>query len=124
MTAFAARLSVDDFDGLPVYRVESVLVHLAATPTAVVGWGPILDVLGDLLDRCDVERVVEEVTGRPHATLVRLAYLCGYRHRDLVARLRVEPRGVVWFGPRGQVLRSESRWNLVDTVLPRRPGVL
>lgn len=121
LTSFETRLPPEAVSELPVHRLESVLVQLAERPTAVEGWDTILDTLDDLGARCDLDNLITEVTGRTHATLMRLAYLTANRRPELVGTLGVEPRGVVWFGPHGKVRRHDRTWNLVDTLLPRHP---
>lgn len=122
VTSFAARLERVKVRGLDVHRPESILVQLAESPTAAPAWGALLEVLPDLAERCEVPALYTELEGRSHATLARLSYLLHPHRSDLVEMLSVKPRGVVWFGPRGKVVRSDSRWNVVDTLLPRPPG--
>jgi hypothetical protein len=110
---------------VPTDRPETVLVHLADTPTQVHSWAAMLDGLDDLLDACEVGAVVREAAGRPHATQVRLCYLLEGRPMgtELADRLTVEPAGKVWFGPRGPLRRHHARWNVADTVLPWAPRI-
>lgn len=117
LTAFAPKLESSLVADVPVHQLESVVVHLAETPTAVRGWATILDVFDELLAGCEASRIATEAAHRRHATLVRLAYLTRARP-ELTKELGIEPRGVVWFGPRGRSGRFDARWNLVDTVLP------
>lgn len=123
LTSFAPKLEPSVIGDVPVHQLESVLVHLAANPTAVRGWQSILEAFNDLLTDCDPSRVAEEAADRRPSTLVRLAYLTADLRPELTEALRIERGGVVWFGPRGDPVRFDPRWNIVDTVLPVRPGV-
>jgi len=110
--------------GIPVHSPASVLVHLATRPTDVRSWAAVLEGLEELVNAADEPDILTEVEGRTHATQVRFAYLiCGIAPR-LVDRLGVQPRGKVWFGPRGPLRRHDSHWNIADTILPFPPSEL
>lgn len=118
------RLPLRIVADLPVHSPPSVLVHLAQRPTDVRNWADVLDHLSDLVVASGPDEVEIELRDRPHSTAVRLAYLLSGVAPDLVERLGVEPRGKVWFGPRGRLRRHSARWNLADTVLPYAPSEL
>jgi len=107
--------------GIPVHSPATVLVHLATRPTDVRSWASVLEGLPGLVSAAEEPDIRTEVEGRTHATQVRLAYLLSGFAPELVERLRVQPRGKVWFGPRGPLRRHDSRWNIADTILPFSP---
>jgi len=118
---FDAVCPADRVGGVPVSSPATVLAHLATSPTAVANWGLVLDGLADLVDIADLEAVHAELQGRSNAARARFAYLVAPFDPDFVESIDVANSGVVWFGPRKGVRRSDSRWNIVDTVLPVSP---
>jgi len=118
----AVQTSLVYVDGLPVHSPASILVHIAARPTDVRSWSSIMEILPELMSVADKTDIRMELDGRPHATLVRFAYLYEHMIPDMVQRLGIMPTGKVWFGPRGPLKRHSSRWNLADTILPVAPG--
>lgn len=126
---FAAHLGPEQSLGLPIHRLATVLVHLAARPTDVRGWGAIADALPDLVDSVATEDLDIELAGRPRSVRVRLAYLVHGVAPDLADRLvpadqggRAAPK--VWFGPRGPLKRHSTRFSVADTLLPFDPAAL
>ena len=118
---FEPALTASHANGLPVDRPATVLVHLAGTPNDVRSWGEVLDALPDLIDRVDPDELVRELEGRTHATSARLAYLLDGVAPALLELVSVMPGPKVWFGPRRRLKRHDARWNIADTLLPRRP---
>jgi len=108
--------------GVPVIPPAGVLVHFADAPAAVRNWGLGLEAVPALLDRCGHDDLAVELRGRPHATLVRFAYLVEPFDPGLIAGLGIEAGGTVWFGPRRAARRWDRRWNVADTVLPFTPS--
>jgi predicted transcriptional regulator of viral defense system len=118
-----ARLAPVIVKGVPVHRPATVLVHLAEHPSDVRSWGGIMDLLPALARIASPDEVMAELSGRSHATHIRLAYLLeglpeGRRYT------RVKPAGKVWFGPRAHTRRNSARWNVADTLLPFAPSEL
>jgi hypothetical protein len=121
-TTFNAATAPDRVRGVPVCSPATVLVHLAESPTAVANWGLVLDGLGGLVDVADRDALRIELAGRTNATLARLAYLLFPFDPDFVeTSIDLADHGVVWFGPRRTLRRTDSRWNIADTILPRSP---
>lgn len=118
------RLEPVEIQGVPVHRPATILVHLAHRPADVRSWAGILDRLRDLLEASTYDELIRELGGRPHATRVRFAYLMSGLRPELAQRLRIEPAGKVWFGPRGKLRRHDARWNIADTMLPFHPAEL
>lgn len=109
-------------DALPVNSATSTLVHLAETPTALKGWGAILDLLPDLVGAVTADELAREGASRRAATKVRLAYLIDSIAPELVDALGARRGPTVWFGRRGPQRRYDSKWNVADTLLPRHPS--
>jgi predicted transcriptional regulator of viral defense system len=129
VVVFDAHLAPEQSLGVPVHRPATVLVHLAARPADVRGWGAIADALPELADVVAPADVDAELAGRPRSVRVRLAYLTQGVAPDLAKRLvppedggRLAPK--VWFGPRGPLKRHSSRFSVADTVLPFDPAGL
>lgn len=119
---FAPVLPAQEVQGLPVEAPASLLVHLAERPAAVRSWEAVLSALPRLLERVAAEDLAAELAPRTAATQARCGYLVAPYASGLVGHLEPAAGGVTWFGPRGPVRRSDARWNVVDTVLPRAPG--
>ena len=126
---FAAHLGPEQSLGVPIHRLATVLVHLAARPADVRGWGAVADALPDLVDAVATEDLDIELAGRPRSVRVRLAYLVHGVAPDLADRLvpadqggRTAPK--VWFGPRGPLKRHSTRFSVADTLLPFDPAAL
>jgi hypothetical protein len=107
--------------GIPVHQPATILIHAAERPGQVRSWGALLELLPIINDEATVEEVSAELTGRTHATKVRLAYLLQSVNPDLARKLDIQPAGKVWFGPRASLKRHDARWNVADTVLPFSP---
>lgn len=118
---FDAASTAERIGAVPVSSPATVLVHLATSPTSVANWGLVLDGLADLVDLADRDTVRVELQDRSNATRARFAYLVAPFDPEFVETIDVADSGVVWFGPRARVRRSDSRWNVVDTVLPVSP---
>jgi predicted transcriptional regulator of viral defense system len=126
---FDSNLAPDRSRGVPVHQLATILVHVAARPADVRGWGAIADALPELLDVVAQADIDAELAGRPRSVRVRLAYLTQGVAPDLADRLvppneggRSAPK--VWFGPRGSLKRHSSRFSVADTVLPFDPAGL
>lgn len=119
-----SHLAPQQVRGLPVHRPATVLVHIVHRPTAVRSWASVLHLLPDLIAVCGMPEIEEELTGRPHTTRVRFAYLLDPLAPDLISDLNIEPAGKVWFGPRRTLRRHDARWNVADTILPFSPREL
>lgn len=126
---FDANLDPQGFGGIPVHVPSTILVHLAARPPDVRGWGTVGESLADLVASADPAGVDHELEGRPRSVRVRLAYLVQGIAPDLADRLLPPDQGgraapKVWFGPRGPLKRHSTRFAVADTILPFDPAEL
>ena len=129
VVVFDPRLEPEQTHGVPVHQLATVLVHLAARPADVRGWGAIADALPDLVSVVAPADVDGELAGRPRSVRVRLAYLAQGVAPDLADRLvppgqggRAAPK--VWFGARAPLKRHSARFSVADTLLPFDPATL
>lgn len=123
ITTYRPNLDTAKIRDLSVMRPESILMHLAESPTHVSSWQSVLDILEDLCDLCRPDRVTEEATGRSAAARARLAYLVNPIRADLTAAVNLDHRGTVRFGPTDRpTLRFDSTLRVADTILPHPPG--
>ena len=126
---FRANVAPKLLSGVPIHRPVTVLVHLAARPSDVRGWGAIADVLGELVEGTDADDLDAELTDRPRSVRVRLAYLIQGVAPDLADRLVPTVDGgssaaKVWFGSRTKIKRHSARFSVADSLLPFDPGDL
>jgi hypothetical protein len=129
VVVFDSNLAPERSRGVPVHLPATILVHLAARPADVRGWGAIADALPELVDVIAPADIDAELAGRPRSVRVRLAYLTQGVAPDLADRLvppneggRAAPK--IWFGPRGGLKRHSSRFSVADTLLPFDPANL
>lgn len=126
---FEAQLPPQALRGVPVHERATVLVHLAARPTDVRGWGAVADTLADLVASTEPTDLDRELVGRPRSVRVRLAYLLQGVAPELAGRLLPPDQGgrsapKVWFGPRSPLKRHSTRFSVADTLLPFDPAEL
>lgn len=129
VVVFGANLAPERSVGVPVHRPGTVLVHLAARPADVRGWGQLEEVLPELVEVAGDADIDAELAGRPRSVRVRLAYLVQGVAPGLAERLvppgeggREAPK--VWFGPRRGLKRHSARFSVADTLLPFDPASL
>lgn len=107
--------AVEHRDGLPVWRVEALLVGIAARPSGYQDLAGLAQWLPDAGDRIDADLLTACIEGAKPATTQRCIYLLGLAQRpDLAERLArlYPPRTPVWFGTR----KPGSRHDLVSKV--------
>lgn len=121
-TAFTSNVGYGTVKRVPCHLPESVLVHLAATPSAPRSWNAVLEWLPDIAADADVDTFMAEVHGRTRSVAVRAGYLLSGLRPDLAASLRPLATEVVRFGPRTDAPRRHvATWNVVDYLLPSNP---
>jgi predicted transcriptional regulator of viral defense system len=129
VVVFDSNLTPERSRSVPIHLPGSILVHVAARPADVRGWGAIANALPELVDVVMPADIDAELAGRPRSVRVRLAYLTQGVAPDLADRLvppdeggRAAPK--IWFGPRGSLKRHSSRFSVADTLLPFDPADL
>jgi predicted transcriptional regulator of viral defense system len=125
-SVFAPRLGTVTLRAVPVLAAESVLVHMAARPSAVRSWESATEWLAGLAAECSWPALSAELRGRPATVTARTGYLLEGMRPDLAASLRQlsPPKDKTWFGPRRPLLRHDSTWLIADTLLPFDPRTL
>lgn len=123
VSVFAPNLTPNTLKGVPVLREASVLVHMAASPKHVRSWASVVEWLPELAYDADPREVEAELVDRPATVAARLAYLMQGLRPDIAKRIPA-PSSKTWFGPRGHLLRHDSRWQIADTMLPFDPRTL
>jgi len=119
---FDTQLDPMVIDGLPVWRPETLLVMMAARPTAYGDWNNVLDWLPKAIDRSDSSLIDRELGGQPATVVARLAYL--FDRADRANRLTPlmrrghRPEGPVYFGNARRGGSYYRRFNVVDSLLP------
>ena len=121
ITRFVASLPTDTINGVPVHRLESVLVHAAHRPRDVRSWGALLEVVATNAAAVRVAALRQELAGRPRATAVRLAYLLSGAAPTVAKAIMPTGTQRVWFGPRRRVRRYDPARGIADTLLPMAP---
>lgn len=122
MHGFTCRVGYLFAKGVPVHRPESVLAHLAASPSSVRFWSSVLEWLPDLAADLDVDVVAAELANRPVATRVRAGYLISGMRPDVADLVRTDVGDVVRFGARGaEQVRHDGTWRVLDSLLPVDP---
>lgn len=122
---FSTRLESVQRKGVPVQRLETLLVHLATRPSHMTSWGAVADWLGDVVAEADEAKIFSELIDRPRAVRMRLAYLLEGVWPDLAERLGADSAtSKVWFGPRQKLRRHSQKWHVADSLLPFDPSKL
>jgi predicted transcriptional regulator of viral defense system len=126
---FAANLASTRVQGVPIQQPATTLVHLAARPTDISGWGTVADALPELVRTVSIADIDAELAGRARAVRARLAYLVQGVSPTLAEHLLPPEEGgraaaKVWFGPRASLRRHSSRFAVADTLLPFDPATL
>jgi hypothetical protein len=116
-----ARLSPDEVDGLPVWRVASLLVQMAARPSGYRDWPNVGDWLTEAAARADTDDIRAELAGQKRAAWARVAYLLDRGgHDDWARDLLVDaPRGTgpYYLGPRDRRGHFDARYDVIDSHL-------
>jgi hypothetical protein len=116
-----ARLASEMLDGLPAWRVASLLTQMAARPALYRDWPNVEDWLTDAVDRVDLSEVYEELDGLKRSAWARAAYLLSRGGRDDAGQelIAAAPpgEGPYYLGPRNRRGRYDARFDVVDSNL-------
>ncbi|MGB4778759.1 type IV toxin-antitoxin system AbiEi family antitoxin [Microbacterium sp.] len=125
-TVFDPRLDCQTLRAVPVLAVESVIVHMAARPSAVRSWASALEWFPEMTQLLALDPLERELARRPVSVRARTGYLLQGLRPDLAdALLSAGPvGGKTWFGPRGKLRRHDAAWQIADTLLPFDPRTL
>lgn len=123
---FAPRLPYETLRDVPVLATESIIVQMAARPTAVRSWASAHEWFPALAAEVEPEALRRELEGRPVAVHVRSGYLLSGVRPDVAETIRRDapPSSKTWFGPRRSLRRHNAMWLVADTILPFDPATL
>lgn len=114
-------LSTLDKDGLPVWRIESLITLIAVRPEAYHDWPNTMQWLASAAAKIDASMIRDELKGRPVSVRVRTAYLLDRGGNRSQARALVGDIGAgagpIFLGPRTKDARFDKRYNLYDSLL-------
>jgi hypothetical protein len=115
------KLPQDDRNGLPVWRVETLLVVMAHRPSSYRDWPNVSDWLAEAAARISEADLRLELVDEPRSTWVRLAYLLDRGAQVGVAQAikRDSPdgRGPYYLGPRDKRGRYDNHYDVIDSAL-------
>lgn len=110
-----------DKDGLPVWRIESLIALMAVRPEAYHDWPNAMQWLASAVAKIDASMIRDELEGRPLSARVRTAYVLdrGGNPSQASALLDGEAAapGPIFLGPRTKHARFDKRYNLYDSLL-------
>ncbi|MBA4370384.1 MAG: hypothetical protein C0418_02260 [Coriobacteriaceae bacterium] len=117
-----SHLPAAEVDGLPVWRLETLLVAMAARPSAFRPWATVSEWLPDAFLGAAAADIEIEIQGRSGATLARLGHLARAAGATEVERLlamrsaSLDP-GPFYLGPRSRSAVWDPVWRVRDSVL-------
>ncbi len=122
VTRNVGTLDPVSLDGLPVWRTETLLVLMAAYPTAFRAWPTVSEWLHEAAERTDWKLIERELAERRPATWVRTGYLMEIAGQTEVAdRISIDSRfkghGPYYFGLRKKPGKHSKRWDIIDSLL-------
>jgi predicted transcriptional regulator of viral defense system len=123
VSVFAPRLGYVTAKGVPVLRPDSILAHMAASPSRVRSWASAAEWLPDVAAEATAEGILAELRGRAATVAARLGYLLQGLRPDIAEQI-TGPSAKTWFGPRGTLIRHDNHWQVADTMLPFDPRTL
>ncbi|MGH7572983.1 MAG: type IV toxin-antitoxin system AbiEi family antitoxin [Gemmatimonadota bacterium] len=109
--------------GLPVWRMETLMVLIGAQPQSFRDWPNIGEWLSEACDRLEPELLLLELEGRPRSTWMRTGYILetggGAAIADRLRELAPPGRGPFYLGSRDKGGRYDRRWEIMDSLLYR-----
>jgi hypothetical protein len=118
--AFGGHAS-EIINGLPTWRVESLLCGMAARPDGFQDWPNVGGWLGSAVSRSDMSVVRQLLDGHAMAVWRRTAYLMAFGGNgaagDTLMEAAPEGKGPIHFGPRNRPSVFDAHFGVVDSVL-------
>lgn len=123
VTVFTPALVPGVRHSVPVLEPASVLAHMAAHPGHVRSWPSALEWFPDLAALAETDDVLTEASALTAAGRARLGYLLSGVRPDAAGRITSAGTSTTYLGPRGRgsAKRHDSRWQVVDSLLPFDP---
>ncbi|MDQ3784070.1 MAG: type IV toxin-antitoxin system AbiEi family antitoxin [Actinomycetota bacterium] len=120
-TRQTSRLGPVEMDGLPTWRIETLLVLMGAHPTSYRAWPTVGEWLAEASEKVDQKLILEELKQRPRSAWARTGYLLETGGRvdvaEAIERLAPEGKGPFYLGSRKSGGRHDRRWDVRDSVL-------
>ncbi len=117
----ASKLGPEVRNGLPVWRVATLLAAMAHRPSSYRDWPNVGDWLSDAAARISEADLRVELVHEPRSTWVRLAYLLDRGGQpDLAQALECEApdgSGPYYLGTRDRRGRYDRRYDVIDSAL-------
>lgn len=115
------KLDPEVRNGLPVWRVPTLLVAISHRPASYRDWPNVSDWLTDAVSRSPEHDLRAELVDEPRSTWMRLAYLLDRGGQSELAH-SLEPdapagQGPYYLGPRGQRGRHVKQYDVIDSAL-------
>jgi hypothetical protein len=121
-----SRSAPETLDGLPVWRIASLIAQMAARPSSYRDWGNVDDWLAEAIERTDDSELLEELEGAPRSAWMKTAYLCARGGRDdlagNLAQAAPPGKGPYYLGPRNRKGVHDARFDVIDSHLATRGG--
>ncbi|MCC6185055.1 MAG: hypothetical protein IT194_10390 [Microthrixaceae bacterium] len=120
------RLAVSDdgftpVDGLPTWRVGTLLAGMALRPDGFHDWPNVGEWLARAVTQADADSVARSLVGAPRAAWQRASYLLATGGQEAAAfdvfQQAPSGRGPAYLGPRQKKGRFDRRFEVVDSVL-------
>ena len=114
-------LEAEQKDGLPVWRVATLLAKMATVPHHYRDWPNVMEWIEEAFGRADAADLEQELEGAPNPARIRLAYLADRAHvkdlaKDLMQKAHLDG-GLVYLGRDRSRSRFVREYNLVDSLL-------
>jgi len=124
VTRVVSRLEPDHLRGLPVWRLESLLVMIGARPDGFRDWPNIGEWVATAVADLDPKVVLAELEGRPRAAWMRTGYLVemgrGAAVAEVIRKSAPQGSGPIYLGRRDAAGRYQSKWEVYDSLLWQR----
>lgn len=118
---YEAKLDPEVNNGLPLWRVATLLVAMSHRPASYRDWPNITEWLSQAASTATESDLRSELTNEPRSTWMRLAYLLDRGGQaDLAHRLAADApagRGPYYLGSRDRRGRHAGRYDVIDSVL-------
>lgn len=123
VTVFAPVLVPVVRHSVPVLEPASVLAHMAAHPNHVRSWASAAEWFPDLAALAEVDDILTEASALTAAGRARLGYLLSGLRPDAARQIQGAATSTTYLGlrERGSARRHDSRWKVVDSLLPFDP---
>lgn len=121
VTRRSGKLDSVTIHGLPVWRVETLVVLIGAQPLSFRDWPNMNEWLSQVSSRLNRELLMRELAGRHRSTWMRTGYMLEMGGGAAIAellRLKAPPgQGPFYLGRRNAKGRYDKRWEVMDSLL-------